>query len=301
MKKLKGIINEAYKKRTVVPAFNVYFLPAIKPIIEAVKDEDSFALVQTCKLEWSKFDAKGYREVYEGYKEYESAGRVGLHLDHIPVIDEDEVRVDYKTIINGAVDLGYDSVMVDASRLPLDENIDATKKAADIAHKAGVPIEAELGKVMGHEKQQVMPYEEMFAKRVGFTDIDEAKTFVKQSNCDWLSVAAGNIHGAVSGILKDQEKPKARLDIDHIAGLNEALGIPLVLHGGSGINRDDILAAVKNGIAKINVGTEVRKAYEEGLNKNGSIEEAQEALYKKVRWLIRDYYNISGNRTKLGI
>lgn len=171
----------------------------------------------------------------------------------------------------------------------------------ELAHTFSCPCEAELGKVMGHEKNRMMPYEEMFASKTGFTDVNEAMTFVERTDCDWLSIAAGNIHGAVSGVLKDKEKPTARLDITHIKNLSEALNRPLVLHGGSGIEREYIIKAIKNGIAKINVGTEIRKAYESGLFVGGTTNTACQSVYNKVRWLLKEFYGISGCRNKLGL
>ena len=80
-------------------------------------------------------------------------------------------------------------------------------------------------------------YEELYASGKGFTDVDEARRFVQETGCDWLSVAIGNIHGAISGALKDQKKVEARLNLDRLNQLSQVTGIPLVLHGGSGIRR----------------------------------------------------------------
>ena len=99
---------------------------------------------------------------------------------------------------------------------------------------------------------------------MGFTQVDEAVRFVQESGCDWLSVAVGSVHGAIADNLLDKKKPAAKLDIQRIAQLEAALGIPLVLHGGSGIEQDYISQGIKAGIAKINVGTELRQPYEKG-------------------------------------
>ena len=93
---------------------------------------------------------------------------------------------------------------------------------------------------------------------------------------------------------KDQPKPKARLALDHIEALAEATGIPLVLHGGSGIQQEYVLGAVKRGVAKINVGTEIRQPYEQALKATGSIAAAQEAVYERTTTLIRDFFGWSG-------
>jgi hypothetical protein len=116
-----------------------------------------------------------------------------------------------KMHIREALSLGYQSVMVDGSRLPLDENIACTRAAVDLAHASDVPCEAELGMIMGHESGPLPPYEELFRSGRGFTRPDEAARFVKESGCDWLSVAIGNIHGAVGDATKNQKKLEARL------------------------------------------------------------------------------------------
>ena len=296
MIKTGEIVKNALKAGVVVPAFNIPHLPMMQSVIKAVSELDSFALIQVARLEWEKFESKSLKAVREEFEKHDNPKNVRLHLDHVPVIDEDHLEVDYISIIKEAISLGYQSVMVDGSRLKLDENIAATKKVAELAHTAGIVCEAELGAVLGHEEGPLPPYEELFASGEGFTRVDEAVKFAEQSGCDWLSVAVGNIHGAISGASKDQKKPEARIKIEHLRKLKDATGIPLVLHGGSGIRQADILEAVKNGIAKINVGTEIRQAYEQGVKSTGSIEGGQQECYERVKWLISDFFHIEGTR-----
>jgi ketose-bisphosphate aldolase len=224
---------------------------------------------------------------------------VRLHLDHIPVIDEDGLKVDYLDIIREAIELGFDSVMVDGSRLTLEENIRETRRVAELAHQAGIPCEAELGAVMGHEEGPLPPYEEIFNSGQGFTDPGEAARFVKESGCDWLSVAFGNIHGRISAAVRDKKKVEARLDIRHLRAIKEAVGIPLVLHGGSGVQQSYVLEAMKNGISKMNIGTEIRQVYEQTLREGGNQEGAGTAVYRRTRWLLSEYLQLSGTRSRL--
>ena len=293
-------VKKALEAGIVVPAFNVPYLPMAEAIIQAVADEDSFALVQVARLEWEKFEAKSLKAVRDEFMKFNDPKHVRLHLDHVPVIDEDHLLVDYVSIIKEAIDLGYQSVMVDASRLDLDGNIEATAKVAELAHAAGIVCEAELGAVLGHESGPMKPYEEIFASGEGFTRVDEAKRFAAESGCDWLSVAVGNIHGAISGALKDQKKPEARLNIEHLKKLREVTGLPLVLHGGSGIKQADILAAIQNGIPKINVGTEIRQPYEVALKETGDVKKAQKACYERTRWVLNEFFHITGSRKIVG-
>ncbi len=224
---------------------------------------------------------------------------VHLHLDHVPVIDEDNQRVDILPIFREALELGYESVMIDGSRLPLAENILATRSVVDIAHAAQVPVEAELGAVLGHEAGEPPPYEELFASGRGFTSVEEARTFVAETRCDWLSVAVGNIHGAIAAGRKDQKKVEARLNLERLDLLYEATHVPLVLHGGSGIQQAYILEAMKHGITKINVATEIRQPYEVALRETGSVIKAQQAAYERTCWVLSDFLKIRSVRPRL--
>jgi ketose-bisphosphate aldolase len=185
-----------------------------------------------------------------------------LHLDHVPVIDEDNHMVDFEAAIAEAIQLGYGSVMVDGSRLPLEENIRATRRITDLAHAAGIPVEAELGAVLGHEAGPLPPYEELFSSGRGFTSPDDARRFVEETGADWLSVAVGNIHGAISGVLRHGKKVEARLNLEHLERIHHAVRIPLVLHGGTGIQKAYIQGAIQRGIVKINIATAIRQPYE---------------------------------------
>lgn len=296
----KVVVKKALAHHIVIPAFNIPNLHMTEPIIRAVVDENSVAMIQVARLEWEKMEAKSLQAVAESYFKFANPNHTMLHLDHVPVIDEDMLRVDYADVIRQALDAGYQSVMVDGSRLSLEENIRATAEAAAIAHANNAPIEAELGAVMGHEGGEMPPYEEIFSQKLGFTKLDELERFVKESGCDWVSVACGNFHGAIAESNRFAKKPEARLDVSYIAKLKEAAGIPLVLHGGSGIKKEFVLGGVKNGIAKINVGSDLRRAYQVAFEKNNSVSEAQQALYETTRLFIRNELEIANTKDIIG-
>lgn len=300
MRSITDIVYCASQAGVAIPAFNVPYLPMVEPVVRAVIDQDSFALIETARLEWVKFGSRGPAAVMEEFTRWSNLDYVRLHLDHVPVIDEDGLAVDYLPIIREAIQLGYHSVMVDGSRLDLEQNIAATRQVVEMAHAAGIPCEAELGAVLGHEAGPLPPYEELFESGRGFTGVQEAARFVRETGCDWLSVAIGNVHGAISGALKDQKKVEARLDVEHLKKLRRATRIPLVLHGGSGVKREYLIAAIQAGIAKVNVGTEIRQAYEADLPSRrlpafGKVA-IQDAVYERTCWLIRDYFGIAGIR-----
>jgi fructose-bisphosphate aldolase class II len=293
------ILRNAHRLGLAIPAFNIPYLPMLEPVVQAVVDLDSFGLIDTARLEWIKFEAGGLAQVAREFARWSKPDYVRLHLDHVPVIDEDNLRVDYLPIFHEAIQLGYESLMIDGSRLGLEENIQAVRPVVELAHAAGIPVEAELGAVMGHESGPMPSYEELYASGKGFTDPDEARRFVAETGCDWLSVAVGNIHGAIAAGRKDLKKIQARLNLERLEQLNQAAAVPLVLHGGSGIQQDNVRLAMQHGIAKINVATEIRQAYEVALKETGSIARAQQAVYERTRWVLHDFLGITGIREKV--
>ncbi len=293
------IVSNARQHGLAVPAFNVPYLPMIEPVVRAVADLDSFALIATARPDWVKFQAKGPAAVMAECNRWSDPDHFRAHLDHVPVIDEDGYQVEYIPIFEEALDVGFESVMIDGSRLPLEENIAATREVCKMAHAAGSACEGELGAVLGHEAGPLPPYEELFASGRGFTDVEEARHFVRETGCDWLSVAIGNIHGAVAVGLRDTQKVAARLNIEHLSLIEQAVGIPLVLHGGSGIQQEYMLEGVKHGIAKINIGTDIRQAYERALAESGTVTAAKDAVYDRTCWILRHYLNMAGVRRRL--
>ena len=298
MKNVRDIMIRARKESILVPALNVPYPEMMAPMVRAAADTGTFVLIEVARVEWEKFGAGNIRIIREEYERCADTGFVRLHLDHVPVIDEDGKNVDYRGIIREALDLGYDSVMVDASRLDLEGNIAATREIADLAHARDVPVESELGVVLGHEAGPIPPYEELFTTVRGFTDVDEARRFVTESGVDWLSVAVGSIHGAVSGAAASEKKVTARIHQEHLASLNDALGIPLVLHGGSGIDLDHVRQAVTRGITKMNIGTELRQLWEKTGAASGR-DAAEEALYERVSEICRDDLRVAGSAANL--
>lgn len=287
------LVNRACQAGTVIPAFNIPYLPMVEPVVEALKDCNSFGMLVVARLEWVKFESRSLEAVRDEYEKFKLSGHTRLHLDHIPVIDEDDLRVDYVDDIRRAIDAGYESVMVDGSRLPLSENIACTRAIVDLAHAADIPVEAELGAVMGHEAGPLPPYEELFASGKGFTDPAEAKQFVDETGVDWLSVAIGNIHGAISAAAKGKKKVTARLNIEHLDRIHKTAGIPLVLHGGTGIRKEYIMDSIQHGIAKINVATAIRQPYEQTIEQG--VPAAQDAVYNAMLTVIRDDLETQGS------
>jgi ketose-bisphosphate aldolase len=291
------IIKEAFRQGIVVPGFNIPYLPMMEPIIRALRDTGTFGLIMVARLEWIKFKSGSMKSIRDEYEKLKDLSFTRLHLDHVPVIDEDNLLTDFENIISEAIELGYDSVMIDGSRLSLKENIEKTLRIVEIAHKSGIPVEAELGAVMGHESGPLPPYEELFATGKGFTSPEEARRFVRETQTDWLSVAIGNIHGAISAATRTEKKIEARLAIPHLKKINQAINIPLVLHGGTGIGKEYLMQSFKEGIAKINIATAIRQPYEKLMN--SSVKEAQEAVYNEMLDIINNQLELTGSAEKI--
>jgi len=167
-----------------------------------------------------------------------SGSPLAIHLDHIE--DRDLVA----RVLPRAADFGIGSLMFDASKLDYDANVAATREVVAVAHDAGVWVEAELGEIGGKDGAHAPGVR---------TDPGEAAAFVAATGVDALAVAVGSSHA-----MRDRS---ARLDLELIARLREAVPVPLVLHGSSGVADDVIAQAVAAGIRKVNVGTALNVAY----------------------------------------
>ena len=287
---IRDLMFYALDKHTAIPGFNIPYLPMMEPVVRALRDTRCFGLIMVARLEWVKFESGGPGAIYEEYQRVKDERFTRLHMDHVPVIDEDDLVVDYESILHEAITLGYHSVMVDGSRLSLEDNITATKRIVEMAHAEGVSVEAELGAVLGHESGPMPPYDELFESGKGFTDPDEARRFVEETGTDWLSVAIGSVHGAISATQRKEKKVEARLSIPRLIELKEATNIPLVLHGGTGIQKKYIQDAILNGITKINVATAIRQPYEAMMEQDP--DKAVEAVYEATVAVIREELNL---------
>jgi ketose-bisphosphate aldolase len=298
---VRELMLAARDRHVLVPAFNIAYLPMVEPVCAALAELSCFALLEVALPDISYFEAESFAAVRAEYDRWADPNLVALHLDHIPVIDEKGERVDWEPWLREGLEAGYHSAMVDGSRLSLEENIAVTHQAAEVAASYGVPLEAELGAVFGHEAGPLPPYEELLATGLGFTSPEEAVRFVTESGVDWLSVAVGNVHGALSGVAAAQPKLQARLDLGHLRRLAEATGVPLVLHGGSGISAEYLQGAAQVGVAKVNIATEIRKAYQQTLAMTGDLAETQWNVWQSVRELVTNWLGSAGSAARLGL
>lgn len=246
MKNLKYYLTRAKKQGWAVGQFNFSTLEQFQAIIRASKRLRAPVILGTSEGE-SKFfgfkEAAALRKVYADLP-------VFLHLDHAKSLE----------YIKEAIAAGYDSVHFDGSKLSLGDNISTSKKVVEYAHKRKVLVETELG-IIGSDSSRV--YKFFKAKKENFTKIEEIERFLKEVKTDSLAISIGNFHGMEVKALNPH------LDLLRLReiSLSKAKNVFLVLHGGSGTPRQDIVKAIKLGIVKVNINTELRVAFAKSLKR----------------------------------
>jgi fructose-bisphosphate aldolase class II len=254
-KSLREYIKEAKEKKVAIGHFNISNSDGFWAVVLAAKDLGVPVVIGVSEGER---DFIGVREVSAMVKAYrESTGQtVFLNADHSYSFDK----------VKEAIDAGFDSVIYDGTELPIEENIEITKKCVEYAKSKSlerksenigeVIVEAEIG-FIGKSSKILDTVPDGVGK---LTSTEEAKSFVDSTGVDMLAPAVGNVHGMVKG-------GEPALDIERIKEINNAVGIPLVLHGASGNSVDDIRKAIDAGISVIHINTELRVAYRSGLIK----------------------------------
>jgi fructose-bisphosphate aldolase class II len=230
-----AIIDEAVQSATGVGAFNVITLEHAEGVIAGAESVGRPVLLQISQ-NCVRFHGGRLMPIATAAAAVaaEASVPVALHFDHV----EDDM------LLRQAADAGFASVMYDASRLPYAENVEATRQAAQWAHRHGLWIEAELGEVGGKDGAHAPGVR---------TDPGEAVRFVEATGVDALAVAVGSSHAMTTRT--------AALDHDLIARLRDAVAVPLVLHGSSGVPDEQLRDAVRHGMVKINIGTALNVAF----------------------------------------
>ena len=230
------LLNKAEEKEYAVPAFNAYNVESAITIIKTAEKLSSPVIIQAYDRLFKSDDALCIAACVKNLAA-KSNIPVSLHLDH-GSCEESVIR---------AIRYGYTGFMIDGSAYEYEKNIEVTSNIVRISKHIGIPVEGELGHI-GKADDTI--------DTSSYTDVETAKDYVQKTGIDMLAVMVGSAHGIYKQVPK--------LDIGRIRTIKEATGIPLVLHGGSGIPDDQIEKSIKAGIRKINVATSICLAYYEG-------------------------------------
>ncbi|HEY4550124.1 MAG TPA: class II fructose-bisphosphate aldolase [Bacillus sp. (in: firmicutes)] len=230
---MTDMLKKAKSEGYAVGQFNINNLEFTQAILQAAQEEKSPVILGVSEGAGRYIGGfKTVVKVVEGLLEdYKVTVPVAIHLDHGSSFDK----------CKEAIDAGFTSVMIDASHHPFEENITLTKQVVEYAHPKGISVEAELGMVGGQE-------DDVQANGVIYADTEECEELVKQTGVDCLAPALGSVHGPYKG--------EPNLGFKEMEEISNGTGVPLVLHGGTGIPTKDIQKSISLGTAKINVNTE---------------------------------------------
>lgn len=228
------LLRDAAKNRYCIGAFNIENADMARAVISAAEKNGAPAIIQTTYTTVNHAGEKLLAAIVYALAK-ESKAALALHLDHGNGFE----------VCERCINAGYNSVMLDGSHFAIEQNIALTKRVAVLAKSRGVSVEGEIGRVGGTEDE--------VHGEVVYTHVGECVRFVTESGIDFVAIGVGTAHGIYVG------EPK--INIKRIAEIKQAVKVPLVLHGASGLSPTVIKDCIKAGISKINFATELRQAY----------------------------------------
>ena len=270
---LDKIYKDANLKNYAIPQFNINNLEWSKYILEECEANKSNVILGV-SLNAIKYMG-GYNVVVSLVKnlikDLNISVDVSLHLDH----------ADSFIACKKAIDSGFTSVMIDASKYDIDKNIEIVKEVKEYAKKYNVTVEAEIGYIGNDDK-------------IEYASVSDSELLVKKTNIDLLAPSLGNIHGIY--------KNKPKLDFDRMKEIKEKVRIPLVLHGGSFLSDDDIRKSISCGINKININTELQLAFTKGIkealnNNEYEFRKIMKFVEKNIKETVRNKIILFGSAT----
>lgn len=266
----KVMLLEAKKRRFAVPAPNFIDFDSARTFVNLAEELNMPLILSFAQAHQNLLSLEEAALIGKYFAE-NSKTLVALHLDHGEDFD----------FIKKAIELGFTSVMIDASHELFEKNVEITRKVVNYAHKFNVTVEAEMGHV-GAE----INYESYSPSESIYTEVEDALEFVKQTNVDSLAVSIGTVHGIYKGA--------PRINFERLKEIDEAIDIPLVLHGGSSSGDDNLKKCVSLGISKINIFTDLLiGAYENIIkNKSDNYIELKRLANKGMENVLRHYYKV---------
>jgi ketose-bisphosphate aldolase len=238
---MTDILARAKRDHYAVGAFNIVDYASFRSVVRAAEELSAPVIVQTSVktvLLW------GYRAIAGWYRELGECSKVSvvLHHDHCKDID----------VVSECIDAGWTSVMIDASAKPFQENLEITRRVIELAHPAGATVEAELGEIGSVEEE--VPAADADAR---LADPLKAEAFAKSLALDLLAPAIGTAHGIYKG------EPK--IAFDRIGEISQRTGLPLALHGGTGLSEEVFRRCISLGCAKVNISTHLKHVFLDSL------------------------------------
>lgn len=237
----KKMLEKARQEGYAVPAFNIHNLETIQVVVEAARELRS-PLILAATPGTMDYAGRAYIQAIAEVAAKENDIPIALHLDHHETVES----------IVESLELGVKAVMVDGSHGTFEDNIAISREVVKYAHSYGATVEAELGKLVGQEDDLIVKAED-----AEYTDPDVVQEFIERTGIDSLAVAIGTGHGVY--------ETKPNLDFERLAKINELVDIPLVLHGASGISKEDVQKCISLGCAKVNVSTELKIPFSSAL------------------------------------
>lgn len=237
----KTMIQQAWKHGYAIGAFSAHNAETVRAILLAAQEEQSPVMIQVGQKVISVMGLKPMKEIIDAFM-HDITVPVCIHLDHSRSFEQ----------TMQAIQCGFQSVMFDGSHLSFEENVRITRAASEVAHALNIGMEGEIGKIGGTEDDISVDEKDAL-----ITSCDEAPRFSEGTDVDYLAVSIGTAHGVY--------KQEPKLAFGRLQEIREIVKKPIVLHGGSGVPDDQIRQAIALGVAKVNVDTELRQAFTQGL------------------------------------
>lgn len=296
MDSLREIIADAAKRKIALGHFNFSDLAGLKAIVEAARELNVPVIVGTSEGEREFIGAENAVSLVRNFRE-ELGRPIFLNADHTYSLDK----------VRDAALLGYDSIIFDGAKLSFEENIAQTRAAVELAKKINpeIIVEGELGYIgTSSALLEKLPEGAQISEH-DLTTPEDAARFVKETGVDLFAPAVGNIHGIIAaqsrtdadGTRTVAENPP--LNIARIREIAEAVSVPLVLHGGSGLKDAEFVAAAKSGVAIIHINTEIRLAWRKGLEKAFAEKPHEVAPYKLLLYSVEAMKKLVRDRLRL--
>ncbi len=279
MKKLFEILKEAKSGGYAIGHFNISNLEGMRAVVQAAAKLNQPIIIGTSEGERKFIGLHQAVHLVQAFRE-EFDIPIFLNADHTKSLDN----------VKAAVDAGYDAILADFSALPYKENSKLTKQAVEYAKSKNpnIIVEGELGYLRGESKLQK---EKIEIRPEDLADPKQAQEFVKETKVDMLAPAVGNIHGIALS--------EPQLDFERIAQIKKSAGVPLVLHGGSGIEPQDIKKAISAGISIVHINTDIRVAYVEALKKSLAQNPDETTPYKLYPLVIEAVQRVVEGKLKI--